>query len=278
LSSASISSHFSPKVSIITITYNSGQTLEKTIQSVINQNYSNIEYIIIDGGSTDETLNIIKKYQQQISFWVSEPDEGISDAFNKGLSKVTGDIIGIINSDDYYSEGALTEVVKAFQANPDYGFVFGDQVFIDWQGNKLFTQKGDSDYHKTIRYGMPSIPHPTVFIKNGVYQKYGLFDKAYKTAMDYELLLRICNHDVKGYYIPTILAYMRLNGESDKNYIRGYRESREISIQYGYNAIMAWTRYYYKCIKTYTRKKLEQIGLELLVKSFRTYLAHRYRY
>lgn len=266
------------KVSLITITYNSELHLEKTIQSVINQTYSNIEYIIIDGSSSDGTLSLIKKYEPNITYWVSEKDEGISDAFNKGLAKATGDIIGIINSDDYYAEDAVAEVVQAFEVNQDYGFVFGDQMFVDFQGKKLYTQKGNPEYSKIIGYEMPSIPHPTVFVRHQVYQDLGGFDKIYRTAMDYEFILRICRHGVKGYYIPQVLAYQRLNGESDQNYIRGYRESREISIRYGYNHIMAWSRFGYKCLKTFIRKKLERIGLDLFVKGFRTYLGRRYHY
>ncbi len=266
------------KITIITVCFNSEKTIEKTILSVINQTYPLIEYIIIDGGSTDGTLKIIKEYQNKIAFWSSEPDEGISDAFNKGVAKATGDIIGIINSDDYYAEDAVAEVVQELQSNPDCGFAFGDQIFVNSQGNKLFTQKGDPEYSKIIGYEMPSIPHPTVFVRRQVYQELGGFDKIYRTAMDYEFILRICRNGVKGYYIPEVLAYQRLNGESDQNYVRGYRESREISIRYGYNHFLAWSRFGYKCMKTFIRKKFERVGLHLFVKSFRTYLGRRYRY
>jgi glycosyltransferase involved in cell wall biosynthesis len=267
-----------PKVSIITVCYNRVDSIEKTIQSVLNQTYSNIEYIVIDGGSDDGTVDIIKKYQQNIAFWVSEKDAGISDAFNKGLAKVSGEIVGIINSDDCYAAYTVEQVVNVFATNPGFGFVFGDQLFVDQHGNILFTQKGDPGYQRIIKYEMPSIPHPTVFVRSQIYQECGGFDKLYQTAMDYEFLLRIYKHGFKGYYLPQVLAYMRLSGESDINYIRGYRESRKISIRYGYNKPIAWVRYYYKCVKTFTRKRFEKTGMQSLVRLFRTHLGHRYRY
>ena len=125
---------------------------------------------------------------------------------------------------------------------------------------------------------MPSIPHPTVFVRSRVYQECGGFDKLYRTAMDYEFLLRTHNRGIKGYYLPRVLAFMRLNGESDINYISSYRESREISIRYGYNKLLSWIRYCYKSVKTFVRKKIEKFGFELLVKIFRTYMSKRYKY
>jgi glycosyltransferase involved in cell wall biosynthesis len=266
------------KVSVITVSYNSFRTIEDTIQSIINQTYPAIEYIIIDGGSTDGTIDIIKKYQNRIAYWISERDNGISDAFNKGINKASGEIIGIINSDDIYAPEALTLVVQAFIHHPEIGFIFGDQKFIDKSGKTLFIQKGDPEYQKKIVYEMPLIPHPTVFVRKEVYQQYGGFDQAYKTAMDYEFLLRIIINDVPGLYLPVILALMRLGGESDINYLRSYSEVRKISIRYGYNAYLAWFRYCYKCFKTFIRKGFQTCGLNVVVRWFRVYISRHYQY
>src|SRR6187399_1640486 len=151
-----------PLVSIITVAYNADPFIEKTIQSVLSQTYSPIEYIIIDGGSTDNTVNIIKGYSNRIAYWCSEKDNGISDAFNKGLSKATGDIIGIINADDWYENDTVERVVNDF-GNSD--IVYGDLQI--WKGKqKDFIQKGD---HSLLTREM-TVNHPTVFVKKSCYE------------------------------------------------------------------------------------------------------------
>lgn len=266
------------KVSIITVCHNSASTIEKTIQSVCAQTHPNIEYIIIDGGSHDGTQNIIKKYSNHISFWVSEPDKGISDAFNKGIQQATGNIIGILNADDWYTQDAVENAVRALLENPLAGFVFGDLYFVNNDEVALYKQTGDPGYQNRIRYEMPSIPHPTVFIRKEIYDKFGGFNTLYKTAMDYELLLRLTSNAIAGVYIPKIMAFMRLGGESDNNFVRGYNEVRMISIDYGYNEQIATIYFLYKCIKSYIRRKLQQLGFDSIIKLFRTYFNDRYKY
>lgn len=266
------------KVSIVTVCFNSVQVIEKAFHSVIGQTYGNIEYIVIDGGSTDGTVDIIKKYNDKISYWVSEPDNGISDAFNKGIARCTGDIIGILNADDRYTTDAVKFAVKAFSENPASGFIFGDALMCDLRGDPSYRWQGDSDYSRTISFDMPSIPHPTVFVRRKVYEEQGGFDLNYKTAMDYEFLLRITTKGVNGTYIPEILAHMRLGGESDRNYLRAYREVLLISLRYGYPKLLALWWYYYKCVKSVVRRQLQNMGWELPVRLFRTYIGNRFKY
>ena len=154
-----------PLVSIITVAYNADPFIEKTIQSVLSQTYSPIEYIIIDGGSTDKTVDIIKKYNDHIAYWRSEKDNGISEAFNKGLSRAAGDIIGIINADDWYETDTIEKVVADF-GNTD--IIYGDLQI--WNKEKKdFIQKGD---HGLLAKEM-TVNHPTVFIKKDCYKKMG---------------------------------------------------------------------------------------------------------
>lgn len=266
------------KVSVITICYNSVKTLEQTIQSIINQTYRNIEYIIIDGGSTDGTLDIIKKYASEITYWVSEKDNGISDAFNKGLAVATGEIIGILNADDIYTERAIELAVRTLEDNPGIGFVFGDMHHADAGGNIIHKITGDPNYKNSIRFTMPAILHPTVFVRRNVYLKHGYFNLNFKTAMDYEFFLRITVLGAMGMHIPQVLAIMRLGGESTKNITRGCKEVMIASTYYGYNKYLACGRFCIMCVKIYARKLLEKLGLHNVVKLYRYYIDGRYKF
>ena len=173
------------RISIITVTYNSAATLGDTIRSVRNQNYNDLEYIIVDGGSTDGTIQIIHDNEDIISTWVSEPDRGISDAFNKGIRMATGELIGIINSDDMLADGALSAIAEAIEGDTEvlYGNVtsFGE-------GIKPYTEvPGDlNGLYKSM-----VVLHPATFVKKSAYEKYGLFNVDYKCCMDRDLLLRM---------------------------------------------------------------------------------------
>ena len=267
-----------PLVTIITASLNSVRTLERAIQSVLAQTYPNVEYIVLDGGSTDGTRSIIEKYATRLADWSSEPDRGISDAFNKGLAKASGEYIGILNSDDVYMPETVQEIVSAFGEHPDAGFVFGDQLFMAEQGQVLFCQQGDPGYQNKIRTGMPSIPHPTTFVRREVYQKYGVFALEYKTAMDYELLYRFHLAGVSGCYVPKILAAMQVGGESDRRFWRAYSEVRDISIRYGLSPVQARLIFLGRVVKTFWRRKLEQLGCDGLVRAFRQRFSSRYFY
>ncbi len=202
-----------PLVTVITVVLNGAQHLEQTIKSVLGQTYRNIEYIIIDGGSTDGTLDIIKKYGDSIDYWVSEPDKGIYDAMNKGIRLATGEIIGIINSDDYYLDGAIEIIVAAATREPATGIFHADLRFEKNNGmSEIWRSK--ENLRRSDFYHMP-VNHPTVFVRSGCYKNYGLFDTKYRVAADYELIIRyLFDSRIKFRYIKETLVCMRGGGES----------------------------------------------------------------
>ncbi len=208
-----------PKISIITITYNSAATIEQTIQSVIHQTYPNIEYIIIDGGSTDSTLTIIKQYKANIHQIVSEKDNGLYDALNKGLRMATGAFTGIIHSDDFYLNNAvIANVMHAF-ANKRVDGVYGDLYYVDAIDTNKIVRKWKSGVYKKnhFKWGwMP--PHPALFLKRECYLKYGYFTDQLKSAADYELMLRMIHkHHIQLAYVPEYFVKMRIGGMSNKS-------------------------------------------------------------
>jgi glycosyltransferase involved in cell wall biosynthesis len=197
------------KISIITPVYNAEKTIERTILNTINQHLeSQLEYIIIDGGSNDNTLEIINRYSDFISIVISEKDNGVYDAMNKGISLATGDIIGIINSDDWYNDGALISVEQAFLENPDISIVHSSVK--NYVGEKYFSTfiPGDLEY---LPFKM-TVAHPSCFVKKAVYEKIGLFDLNYSMAADYDFILRAYGQKYKFFRIENALASFSLNG------------------------------------------------------------------
>lgn len=205
-----------PLISVVTVVFNGEKYLEETIQSVLNQTYSNIEYIIIDGGSTDGTIDIIKKYEDAIDYWVSEPDKGIYDAMNKGITLSTGEIIGIINSDDWYEAYAINEVVQIHKNQASQRHVVcGAITKRASDGNALFVLKRRPIKSiKDIIKGMP-VNHPAFFVPRGVYKQIGLFDTIYKLSADYDFVIRLYINDVKFVFTRNVLANMRMQGASE---------------------------------------------------------------
>lgn len=216
------------KVSIITVSYNSVRTIEQTIRSVLKQSYQNIEYIVIDGESTDGTCDIIRKYEDAIAFYMSEPDTGIYDAMNKGLQHATGDIVGIINSDDWYEPDAVGRIVECFISG-EAEVVYGRVCFVDEKGICTYSRRRPLD---SIWYLAGGIPHPSVFVKHCVYEKYGVFDTDYRVAADYELLLRFYTKRVQFEFVDAVISNFRLGGFSSRNYLEGNEEARRISLSY----------------------------------------------
>jgi len=179
-----------PKISIVTPSYNQAQFLERTILSVLNQNYPNLEYIIIDGGSTDGSVEIIKKYKKYLACWVSEVDEGQADAINKGFKIVTGEFIGWQNSDDIYLPRAFYKVAKKFSENPDTDLVFGNRYSIDENENIIRDMRYVSFNHKSLLYEGSALNNQSAFWKKELMDKVGLFDESYKFCMDYDFWVR----------------------------------------------------------------------------------------
>lgn len=218
------------KISIISVSYNSAATIRDTIDSVLNQDYPEIEFIVVDGVSTDGTIEIIQSYGSRVSKFISEKDRGIYDAMNKALDLATGDVIGILNTDDFYpNTQVISKVIKTFAPNIDA--VYGDLVYVHPEKKSKIVRTWKSGKYQDgmfLRGWMP--PHPTFFVKKECYQKYGKFSDQLKSAADYELMLRfIHKHKIKLNYLPEILVHMRAGGQSNaslKNRLKANKEDR----------------------------------------------------
>ncbi|MBO1883930.1 glycosyltransferase [Capnocytophaga sp. Marseille-Q4570] len=207
------------KVSIVTPTYNSAKTIVDTILSVNKQDYANIEHIIIDGGSKDNTLELIRNTPNRVKKIISEPDKGIYDAMNKGVALATGDIVGILNSDDFYnSNDVIAKVVKTFQEG-EYEGVYGDLEYVDARNTNRVLRYWESKAYKEGLFKKGWHPaHPTFFVKKEVYDKYGNFNLKYKIGADYEIMLRFIEKNrIKVAYIPETLVKMRVGGASNQS-------------------------------------------------------------
>lgn len=249
------------KFSIITVVLNDKDNIEKTILSVLNQNIQ-LTYIIIDGGSTDGTLDIIKKYEDNIDILISEKDDGIVDAFNKGLKLASRDIIGIVNSGDFLEKDALLYVVKNFDKDTD--IIYGNiQYFTDDKKDYIYSAN-----HIYLDKFM-SINHPAVFVKKTLYERFGLFDKNFPLAMDYELMLRFFVNGAKFKYINRVLSNMSLGGVSDINWQKAYKEAYEIRKKHLGFSFGLYFNYIFQVIKRYISNLLSKVGLEKIKKIYR---------
>jgi len=201
-----------PLISIITVVYNGAKTLEQTIQSVLNQTYKNIEYIIIDGGSTDGTLDIIKKYENHISYWVSEPDKGLYDAMNKGISKANGELIGIVNSDDWYEYNTVSCVVENYKKHIGKSVFHGDMYIVDILGNKKLYKFNPSIFK--LKYYGATYNHPTFFVTKEEYDEHR-YNYLLSSVADIQFTLEVFLKDKnKFHYIEEPLSNFRLGGTS----------------------------------------------------------------
>ena len=218
------------KVSIITVCFNSSKTIEETIQSVLSQDYPNIEYLVIDGGSIDGTQTIIQKYQGNIDSWVSEPDQGMYAAMNKGISMATGDVIGILNSDDVYVSSRAVSELMYVMSKAKADVVFADLILVDQNNlNKVLRYYDSGRFQpRKFRWGwMPA--HPTVFVKKKYYDRVGLFALDYQIAADYEMLIRILAIEKAPFaYLPKPMVRMRAGGASTAGLSRNWILNKEI--------------------------------------------------
>ena len=250
-------------ISVITVTKNSQDTVEQTILSVINQNCKNVEHIIVDGGSTDNTLDIIAKYRHDISICISESDEGISDAFNKGIIICNGDIVAIINSDDWYEPNVFNKVLEEF-SRQDVDIIHGKMK--RWLKNDEY-EISESDDRDLITDS--TINHPTVFARRTLYERIGLFRLDFKVAMDYEWLLRAkIKADARFFCIDSCLANMRISGISSKRWQKANKEVLLAKNLYSKN-IGNYSYYYYKLIKSFIALQISKVGLKGLIKFYR---------
>ena len=204
-------SEYLPLVTIITVVYNNDLYLEETIKSVLSQSYDNIEYIIVDGGSTDGTLEIIRQYEASIDYWLSESDRGLYDAMNKGIALAKGEIIGILNSDDLYFPDTVATVVKQYQKIQQPCVIYGNMLKFADEYQQVSLHRGDlSD--RAFKTAKIWVNHPTCFVHNSLYEKFGRFKQEYEVGADRELMMRFHHHDVTFVNTNRTLAKFRLGG------------------------------------------------------------------
>jgi len=246
------------KISIITVAYNAAATIGDTIRSVLEQDYPAIEYIVIDGASTDATLEVVNRYRDRIATVVSEPDAGIYDAMNKGIARATGDVVGILNADDFYIDSrVVSKVAEAFE-DEETGAVFADLVYVKPDDlNRTVRRYHSGHFHPgKFAYGwMPA--HPTFFLRKKYYDRFGLYKTDYKIAGDYELLIRMLYiHRIPYVYIPEVLIKMRVGGVSTRSIGSTVVLNREILRACRENGIKTSM---FKIYSKYPKKLLELI-------------------
>ena len=213
-----------PRVCIVTPSFNQAQYLEDTIRSVLDQGYPNLEYIIVDGGSTDGSVDIIRKYESKLAWWVSEPDEGQADGIRKGLARATGEIVAWINSDDYYLPGAILQAASFLKIRPEAGMVYGDVVSLNGKGQPINVQRLP-DYTLLDLMTFHIIGQPSVFMRRSVYEKTGGIDPRFHYLLDHQLWLKIAAGS-KIYHLPALWSAARYHADA-KNVALAARFGRE---------------------------------------------------
>jgi glycosyltransferase involved in cell wall biosynthesis len=199
-----------PLVSIVTPSFNQARYIEATIQSVLGQEYPRLEYLIVDGGSTDGTVEIIKKYEGRIGWWVSEQDQGQTDAINKGFARAQGDILAWLNSDDTYEPGAVAAAVQYLVEHPEVGMVYGDCNFINEEGRVIGKFGAAQTDYRLLRQGYVHIPQQTMFFRADLWKQVGPLDPSFYFAMDYDLWTRLAARTTLK-YVPQTWANFRLH-------------------------------------------------------------------
>jgi glycosyltransferase involved in cell wall biosynthesis len=250
-----------PKISIVTPTYNQAEFLERTILSVLNQNYPNLEHIIIDGGSTDGTTKIIKKYEKYLAYWSSQKDKGMYDAINKGLKIAKGEILAYLNSDDLYYPNTIQAVVDYLQEHQKTALIYGNCDYIDSEGRYLYTYRFPAfNWKRFTALNWSSIPQPTSFWRMEIHKKIGYFDTFFKRAGDFEFYTRI-GKDFRIGHIKKSLAVFRIYNKPEVYTLIGQEELREIKRRYnisdGFTII---------CLRWLTELHIKILNLPLMVK------------
>lgn len=202
-----------PLVTIVTPSFNQASFLDETIQSVLSQDYPNIEYIIIDGASTDDSLEIIQKYAEKLAYWESVPDKGQTDAINKGFARANGEILAWLNSDDILLPGAVSDSVAELQDHPEVGMVYGNAMLINADGQKIGDFPAAQTDLKRLKHGYVHIPQQASFFRADLWKKVGPLDPSFYFAMDYDLWVRLARH-APLLYVPKLWASFRLHGNA----------------------------------------------------------------
>jgi glycosyltransferase involved in cell wall biosynthesis len=255
-----------PLVTIITVVFNGEKHIEQTIKSVLSQTYDNVEYIIIDGGSTDRTVDIIAQYDTAIDYWVSELDQGLYFAMNKGISLATGDIIGILNVGDFYECDAIQNSINYF-VNNQADYTYGKVVLVNEDGDKCgtFSPIPKHKIGQAIYYVQP-YPHISAFFRRNVYLQEGGFDTNYKVSADHEFSLRVHTKKYRGIDSGVVIGFVRPAGLSGS--ANSTKESMEIAIKYGKNKIYVYALYRFYVMNRYLASILPNF-IVLLIKKIK---------
>ncbi len=222
-----------PKISVVTPSFNQGQYIEATIESVLDQGYPNLEYIIMDGGSTDGTIEVIEKYAEHLAYWVSEPDEGQTDALIKGFDRATGDIMCWLCSDDLYESKTLREVAEIFAEHPEWQIVYGDSFWIDADGRPLRFKREIAFNRFIWMYDHNYLPQPSTFWRRGIYERVGGLDPRMKLAMDGDLWARFAEHTTP-HHVPRAWSRMRYYPEQKNLRLRSTSDEEDALIRSRY--------------------------------------------
>jgi len=230
------------KMSIITVVYNNEKTIKDALNSVFEQTYKNIEYVIIDGKSNDNTVALIKEYEDKLGYFVSEKDKGLYDAMNKGILSSTGDVIGILNSDDIYQdEDVITNIMEYFNNDPALDIIYGDLVYVKNNDTDKIVRNWNSKPYYDRFFENGNVPaHPALFVRRRVYEVVGLFDLNYRLAADYELMFRMLkNNNFKIKYIKRLIVKMRLGGATNQSFRNILNQNKEILRAWKDNGLQA---------------------------------------
>jgi len=234
-----------PLVSIVTVCLNAEEHIGQAVESVLAQTYQPIEYVVVDGGSSDATLEIVRGYEPRFEGqmrWVSEPDEGLYDAMNKGVGMARGELVGILNADDYYEPDAVMRAVATWQANPEAGVVYGDlrTIAADGVAHRIDTP---SPVTLAMMRRRMTPYHPAMFVTAATYRQLGGYDTRYPLAADYDLVLRWAEEGVTFARIDAVVTNFSLQGESHRRVRATDRDSTRVRISHGVNPVAAWARY-----------------------------------
>jgi glycosyltransferase involved in cell wall biosynthesis len=245
-----------PVVSVVTVVRNAVLTLPRTIASVQAQSGPSVEHVIVDGGSEDGSLDVIRRLLRPQDYWMSEPDRGISDAFNKGIALARGRYIQILNADDWLTPGQMNTSAGALAASTA-DFVFGDCLAFDGE-RPVFRYRGDPNYAALLHRRMHAMNHPSMLVRRSAYAEHGLFALQFRNSMDYEWLLRAHRRGARGIYDPRITTNFSLGGVTFREARRAMSEVRDISVAYGRSPVAATLEYRYHLSKGAVAYRLKQ--------------------